>query len=341
MNKSTGKWWKAALFLLGFILILYVVVFMPIPYMADRPGSADEIKPMILMKEGDQQEKGTFMLTTVSRSYLNVAGWVFAKLDRNAVISSKPKRNEAEYDTQQLLYMTSSQSNAMEAAYRKAKEPYTVEPQYIFVVGLSTNPAPKGNFQTKDKIISIDGQVLKDRDALTALLSGKKPGDKIKIVLDRGGKKVTENAELITLTDASTGKTRAGLGLTIGEVRKVVSQDPGKQVEFASTDIGGPSAGLMFTLEIYNQLTSGDLSQGHRIAGTGTIAPDGTVGAIGGVQFKIVAADRKKAEIFFVPEENYEDAKNKADQIGTSMKLVPVKTVDDALSYLKQLKSAS
>ncbi|MNJ72775.1 Lon protease [compost metagenome] len=93
----------------------------------------------------------------------------------------------------------------------------------------------------------------------------------------------------------------------------------------------------MFTLEIYNQLTPGDLSKGYRIAGTGTIAEDGTIGSIGGVQFKIVASDREQAEIFFVPEANYKDAKAKADEIGTSMKLVPVKHVEEALHYLQEL----
>jgi PDZ domain-containing protein len=74
------------------------------------------------------------------------------------------------------------------------------------------------------------------------------------------------------------------------------------------------------------------------VAGTGTIAEDGTVGAIGGVQFKIVASDREKAEIFFVPEANYKVAKAKAEEIGSKMKLVPVKTLDDALDYLASLE---
>ncbi|MMZ71401.1 Lon protease [compost metagenome] len=67
------------------------------------------------------------------------------------------------------------------------------------------------------------------------------------------------------------------------------------------------------------------------------MAEDGTVGPIGGVQFKIVASDREKADIFFVPEDNYKEAKAKVDELGTSMKLVPVKRVDDALKYLKEL----
>ncbi|MMZ64946.1 Lon protease [compost metagenome] len=100
---------------------------------------------------------------------------------------------------------------------------------------------------------------------------------------------------------------------------------------------------MIFTLEIYNQLTPGDLSKGYRIAGTGTIDQDGNVGEIGGIVHKIVAADRKGADLFFVPEGNYEAALGKAQAIGTRMELVPVRTLQDALDYLdvKAVKSES
>ncbi|MNI70497.1 Lon protease [compost metagenome] len=123
----------------------------------------------------------------------------------------------------------------------------------------------------------------------------------------------------------------------IGAVQKVKPEVEGKTVSFVNTDVGGPSAGLMFTMEIINQLTPGDLTKGHRVAGTGTIEADGNVGAIGGVKHKIVAADRKGAEIFFVPVKNYEEAKAKADQIGTDMKLIPVSTLAEALKYMQEL----
>lgn len=109
----------------------------------------------------------------------------------------------------------------------------------------------------------------------------------------------------------------------------------------------------MFSLEIYNQLTKNDLTKGHSIAGTGTIDPDGTVGRIGGIDKKVVAADNEGAEIFFAPDDeitpemkkaypniqsNYKEAVKAAKDIGTKMKIVPVKTFDDALNYLKALK---
>ncbi|MNC58959.1 Lon protease [compost metagenome] len=125
--------------------------------------------------------------------------------------------------------------------------------------------------------------------------------------------------------------------MIIGAVQKVEPKVAGKVVSFVDTNVGGPSAGLMFTMEIYNQLTPGDLSKGHRIAGTGTIDADGNVGAIGGVKHKIVAADREKAEVFFVPVKNYDEAKARADKIGTDMLLVPVSTLDEALKYMEKL----
>ncbi len=81
---------------------------------------------------------------------------------------------------------------------------------------------------------------------------------------------------------------------------KEIIVDP--KVEVNSDEIGGPSAGLMFTLEIYNQLAKEDLTNGHQIAGTGTI-DDGKIGPIGGIQQKIVAADKAGAEMFFAPNE--------------------------------------
>ena len=109
----------------------------------------------------------------------------------------------------------------------------------------------------------------------------------------------------------------------------------------------------MFTLGILNQLLDKDLTKGYNIAGTGEMNEDGTVGRIGGVEKKVVAADEDHMEIFFAPDDkitnamlkvnpsvksNYEAAVETAKKIKTDMKIVPVKTIDDALNYLEQLE---
>ena len=118
------------------------------------------------------------------------------------------------------------------------------------------------------------------------------------------------------------------------------------EIEIRTDNIGGPSAGLMFALEIYDQLTKEDLTRGYRIAGTGTLAPDGKVGRIGGIEQKVIAAHKSGAEIFFAPKEdgeqgigelNYEAALRTAKDIGTDMKIVPVASFDEAVRYLEEL----
>ena len=116
------------------------------------------------------------------------------------------------------------------------------------------------------------------------------------------------------------------------------------EVTVHSDEIGGPSAGFMFSLEIYNQLTKEDLTKGYKIAGTGTISSDGTVGKIGGIEQKVVAADKAGAEIFFAPngndekDSNYHHAILTAKDIHSNMEIVPINTFDEAIDYLEKLE---
>jgi len=114
--------------------------------------------------------------------------------------------------------------------------------------------------------------------------------------------------------------------------------------------IGGPSAGLMFSLQIYQQLTDQNIRRGRKIAGTGTINPDGSVGEIGGIDKKIIAAKKAGATIFFAPylkptkavlaleenhQTNYQVAKATAKKYAPEMKVVPVSSFNQAIKYLK------
>ncbi|MDN6265113.1 MAG: peptidase, partial [Tetragenococcus halophilus] len=142
---------------------------------------------------------------------------------------------------------------------------------------------------------------------------------------------------------------KAGIGITLVDHTDITSKD---DIDFDVDDIGGPSAGLMFTLEIYEQLTEEDLRKGKDIAGTGTINEKGEVGRISGIDKKVVSADKAGAQIFFAPNDtiskkalnknsdlksNYQEAKETADSLDTDMKIVPVKTLQDAIDYLKQM----
>ena len=161
---------------------------------------------------------------------------------------------------------------------------------------------------------------------------------KIQIVYKR---EETEKRATIALKPFKDRPNQVGLGISLDDYTRVTT-DP--IISINSEQIGGPSAGLMFSLEIYNQLTKGDLTKGYQIAGTGTIDEAGKVGPIGGIGQKIVAADKSGADIFFAPNENgnarsnYQDALVAAKDIDTKMKIVPVDSFDQAVEYLEHLK---
>lgn len=331
---------RATAYLFSFVVILYVVVFMNTPYIVYQPGSASEVAPMIKVENADPQEQGTFMMTTVSASYANVALLIASLFNSNSEVVLKETRlqdrTEQEYAAEQVFYMNSSQSYAVQAAYHAAGVPYEDVVDYLYVFSVP-EAASQGQFKPGDKIITVEGQKAADPEGLSKLLSAHAIGDTVEVLVERGGKQMKEQVKLVGVKNPETSALRPGFGVVIGAVQKVEPKEAGKAVSFIDTKVGGPSAGLMFTMEIYNRLTPGDLTRGHRVAGTGTIDADGKVGPIGGVKHKIVAADRKGAEIFFVPKDNYAEAKAKADQIGTKMQLVSVSTLADALKYMEEL----
>ena len=105
------------------------------------------------------------------------------------------------------------------------------------------------------------------------------------------------------------------------------------QVTVDSGSVGGPSAGLAFTLGIMDVMTPGSITGGHKVATTGTINPDGTVGPIGGIEQKVIAVKRSGAELFIVPRSEYDDAEKYAG----SLRIEPVDNIDDALAVLATL----
>ncbi|MBB3125819.1 PDZ domain-containing protein [Paenibacillus rhizosphaerae] len=336
---------RLLLYIFVVAVMVYVCVYMPTPYIIYQPGSANEVKPMLSIAKGDTEERGTFMMTTVAASYANIAMLVMSVFNPNDEVDKKQARlgdlSEDEYAAEQVYMMSDSQSSAMEAAYREAKVPFSIVPEYLFVFSTPDDSVNNQYFKPGDRIEKVNGKPVPDNTALADILKTMNVGDEVTVKLLRSGKTLEEKLKLIPIKDEKTGGTRAGLGVTIATMQAVKTKDPGHQVQFKDTRIGGPSAGLMFSMEIVNQLTPGDLTKGYRVAGTGTIDKSGTVGAIGGVQHKIVAADREKADIFFVPKDNYNEAKAKADQIKTKMKLVQVSTLEQAMDYMNQLQAKS
>ncbi len=339
------RWWLA-----GLLAVLLFLFYLPLPYYVTRPGSAIELAPMIQVEGGTKDEKGAFMLTTVRMGEASPIWYLYSKISPDVELIDKDLvlghgESDDDFTKRELEVMKGSQQLAEAVAFRHAGYPVKIENQGVIVMGTIEGLPAKNVLKVGDVITAIDQQKVTTTQELLDFLAKKKPGDTIQVTYQREGKEQTSPITLAPLPDEKGGPSnRVGLG--IRPDNKQLIEIP-KKVSISAEGIGGPSAGLMMTLEIYDQLKKEmDLTHGYRIAGTGTISADGTVGRIGGINHKIVAADRAGAEIFFAPndpttgdeESNYQEAVETAKRIGTKMTVVPVKTVDDAISYLMNLK---
>ncbi|MFK7695902.1 PDZ domain-containing protein [Paenibacillus sp. HJGM_3] len=355
-------------FLLSFgitFAVLYLVYFVQVPYYIYQPGTAESIKPMVQVTKPDPIENGTFMLTTVSLiPKANVLSFLLAQWDENAEVQRKRDvlkgQSEQQYMQHQEIVMLESQSNAIQAAYKKANVPYQLKSVGAYVAETRKGLPAAEVLKPGDMIIRIDGKPIEGIKELQAALADKKVGDTVEVGIKRDADELSYSIVLADVSAATPGAAptaspggagpKAGIGVTTADMRAVVPEQADKKVQIQAGEIGGPSAGLMFALEIYNQLTPGDLSKGYRIAGTGTIDPTGNVCSIGGIQHKIVAADREGVDVFFAPMDrkagecglgvdvaNASDALQKAKSIDSRMKVISVGTIGDALNYLATL----
>ncbi|WP_409292096.1 SepM family pheromone-processing serine protease [Peribacillus sp. SCS-37] len=329
---------------LSIILFILIIgsVFITLPYYVTKPGMAEELDPVVKV-DGGYHSKGKFMLTTIRMGKANIYTYLGAHLSKYQELYPIKKiryedESDEEYNARQLNMMEGSKESAVEVAYKKAGRPVKTTFKGIYVIEVSDSLPAAKVLKPGDRIIRIDGRKFASSKEFIDYVSGKKAGDTVSIRFQRDGRDLEEKAVLATLPGK---EKRAGLGIHLVD-DKEVQADP--EVSINSEKIGGPSAGLMFTLEIYDQLTKKDITRGYKVAGTGEIFSDGTVGPIGGIDQKIVAADKSGAEVFFAPNEkgiknsNYRAAVKAAEDIDTKMKVVPVDTFEDALNYLDKLE---
>ncbi|WP_317851490.1 SepM family pheromone-processing serine protease [Neobacillus bataviensis] len=328
----------------SFLLLIFILIggmYYSLPYYVSKPGMAKELAPIISVENGYKDE-GNFMLTTVRMGRANIYSYLEAKIRKYEEIYPvdlilNKKETEDEYNARQLHLMAGSKLNAIEVAYRKAKLPVHYKFKGIYVMQVLPGMPAEGKLQAGDRIFKVDGHEFSSSEKFIDYVGKKKAGEEITVTFLRNKEAKTAKVDLQPFKE---DPKKIGIGISLVD-DKEIKVNP--NVKVRTDEIGGPSAGLMFSLEIYNQLTKEDLTKGYQIAGTGTIDVDGTVGPIGGIEQKIVAADKAGAEIFLAPNEkgakdsNYKAAVKTARDIHTKMKIIPIDSFDQAVDYLEKL----
>lgn len=324
------------------VVLIGVGASVPIPYVALGPGvtyntlgSADGTP--VISFAGDapasvrqSDGSGHLNMTTVSvydsmPLFEALGMWAsgnYALVPRAEVYP--PDKTIEQVNQQNTQDFRDSQSSAEIAALRYLKYPNVV------YVGTIAQGSPSFQvLQPQDQITAINGTAVMDFSSLQAALKNTLPNQNAAVTVLRAGKTVKIDIKL--QANPSVGK-QGFLG--IGAVERPKAPFT---ISISLANIGGPSAGLMFTLGILDKLTPGGLTNGRYIAGTGTMEVDdtkGTVGPIGGILLKMIAAKGAGASVFLVPADNCAEA---LTRVPSGLELAKVTTLDDAVKALKTL----
>lgn len=303
----------AGLLAVPLVIALWVVAaFESLPYVTYEPGITvnvlgenDEGKPIIQV-EGHRTwaDDGQLRMTTVYVSQRDAHNTLF-ELMQDWISSSSavypfeaiyPEGGTVEGDKQEgKQEMTSSQDAATAAALTELGYDVTE----VVVAGVDAGTPADGVFERRDVLLRVDREKVLDSGDVVSAVRRAGTGQPVDFVVRRDGERRT-----LSVTPREVDG-RPQVGIQVG----TQTTDFPFDVKIAiDPSIGGPSAGLMFSLGIYDTLTDGSLTDGRTIAGTGTVDAAGQVGPIGGIQQKIAGAREAGAELFLVPPANCDEA---------------------------------
>ncbi len=329
----------AGLLAVPLLLALWVAAaFEALPYVTYNPGITvnvlgdnDAGKPIIqITGKPTYADDGELRMTTVFVSQRDAHNNLFELMhdwiSRSAAVYPKDAiypddGGTVEQDRQEgQAEMTSSQDAATAAALTELGYDVTE----AVVSGVEKGSPADGTLETNDVILSVNGTKVTNSDQVVAAVTTAPPGQALEFDVRRKSKPL----ELSVTPREVDGRPQVGI-----QVGTTTTKFPVDVTIGIDPSIGGPSAGLMFSLGIYDTLTKGSLTDGQTIAGTGTIDAAGNVGPIGGIQQKIVGARNAGAELFMVPPDNCDEAVGAANG---DMRLVEAPTTHSALESIKK-----
>ncbi|MDW7739847.1 MAG: S16 family serine protease [Bacillota bacterium] len=316
------------------IMVLFVLgLFIRIDYYIMRPSRAVELRPIITVENADPDDHGIFYLVTVNQQRATVTTALFAYFHpymdlRPAERVIPTGMDEEEYRELLEEYMIESQMLAQVVALRRSGYQVEIVSDGVEVVGFLENAPAEDYLMIGDRILEVDGDEVFLASEVSLLVQNREAGEEVTLAISRNGTVFNITAPTGARPD---DETIPQLGIYIRTLpwEPIIPLD----IDMETGNIGGPSAGLMFVLEIINQIVPEDISAGKMIAGTGSIDLQERVGTIGGVVQKVVAAERAGAEYFILPRDNYEEAKTAARNIA----LIPVDNLDEVLEFLSSL----
>ncbi|HBQ95793.1 MAG: signal protein PDZ [Sulfobacillus benefaciens] len=318
------------------VLIVAAIVlwFIPTPYIVVYPGVTGNLAQMVKVKGGKQNNKGNLYMVAVGIAPVNELTYLGSRLDPNVELLKASYAmgglSMKQYIQYNVNLMTNSQLSAEVAGERLAGlHAYVKTVPGALVVSVMKNGNAKGKLKPGDLITKIGPYPITSPTQVHGIMQKDfKFGEVVPFTV-----KYHNQTKVVPIRTMHIPQdTAPAIGVVITALQKPVIPRP---VSINSGKIGGPSAGMMFALEVYSQITGTNLAKGRNIAGTGEITPSGKVVEIGGVAQKVITVHRAGATIFLCPKANYAKAEAMNKRKGYGMKIYPVTNLTQALHDLQ------
>ncbi|MGH9179771.1 MAG: YlbL family protein [Acidimicrobiales bacterium] len=315
-------------------VVLVGALQVTIPYYALAPGTARQVNDLIRVpKDRSFPPEGEVLLSTISLRQVSAfeafLGWLDPDTDilpEDQVLGDTPR---SQFTRQNLELMDTSKQVAAVVALRRLGHTVAEHGKGAQITHIDPGSPADGRLVEAEVITGVDGKPTSLSQEVVEGIRAHTPGQTVR--LDVQGVDGATRTEEITLA-RHPERTEGFLGVVLHT--KGQTFDLPFEVNIDSGTIGGPSAGLAFTLGVLDALSMGELTGGKKVAATGTIEIDGSVGNVGGVVQKTAAVKAAGAQVFLVPSDEYEEAKAHS---GRSLEVVRVASLDDAIAALARL----
>lgn len=315
-----------------FFFIGFAIANIKLPIYINAPGGISDVSEKIEIKDYTI-DKNTFHMAYVYEFQATIPTLIYSYFNNNwdlikkeEVIYENETKEETEFRNKMLL--NEANQTAIIVSFNKANKEVNVKNKRFFVTYI--DKMAKTDLKIKDEILKINNQEIRELEDIKEISKNFVAGEEITIQVKRDDKILERKATIIEIEEQLV------IGILIS-VDQEIETNPEVNFNFKKSE-SGPSGGFMISLALYDALTGGNLGNGKKIAGTGTIDIYGNVGEIGGAKYKLKGAVKDKVDIFFVPAgENYNEVMEVKKEKNYDITVVPIKTLDDAIEYLKNL----
>ncbi|MBQ6494867.1 MAG: PDZ domain-containing protein [Bacilli bacterium] len=327
MFKKIKQYLKEDKYYILFLIVIFILCNYKLPYYINMPGGTIKINDRIKC-DNCNDINGSLNMLYVTEYVASIPTYLLSYVIPNwdlESISVQQINNESveEINVRNKLMLENSIDNALYVAYKEAGKDINIREKKTFIA----TTLDDNNLKIGDELLEVDNNVINDYLEVKNIILSHDVGDSVLFKVRRNNKEINISSKV---REESGNKV---IGVVI-ITDYVFDMDPILDIKFKEGE-SGASGGLMMALSMYTKISDDDIVRGRKIAGTGTISFDGSVGRIDGIKYKIIGAVRNNMDVVLVPSGNYEEAIKIKEKNKYDIDIVSVDNFSDAINYLK------